>query len=192
MKRIVLVALAAIIFTPTIIQSSQAGPSSALSAKRHHHKKAIDASGNSAETCAVTSRKTGATARVGCAYVAAFQGYIDDLEGNHGSAVHFMGGTRRGKCWSGSLHPCGKALDVCQLSRGRVDAKCHLPDRAQLAAIAERHGLVEGGRWANSDYGHAQVGGYAGRTVAEMGSGDYSTKRHADVIVATDNWREAY
>jgi hypothetical protein len=106
----------------------------------------------------VTSRKTGARARVGVAHTARFQAYIDDLERNHGARVLFMGGIRPGHCASHSMHPCGRALDVCQLSRGVVDARCHLPPRKTLAQIAAAHGLFEGGRWCHSDYGHAQLG----------------------------------
>lgn len=109
----------------------------------------------------VVSRKTGATARVAPGYRAKFQAYVDDLEAG-GAVVRFMGGYRKGPCWSGGLHPCGKALDVCQLARGRVDPKCRLPGRATMIAIAARHGLTEGGIWCNSDYGHAQVGMTAG------------------------------
>jgi hypothetical protein len=110
----------------------------------------------------VTSRKTGARARVGIAHAARFQAYIDDLERNHGARVLFMGGVRPGHCAPHSMHPCGRALDVCQLSRGVVDVRCHLPPRRTLAQIAAAHGLFEGGRWCNSDYGHAQFGVTAG------------------------------
>jgi hypothetical protein len=110
----------------------------------------------------VTSHKTGARARVGVAHAARFQAYIDDLERNHGARVLFMGGIRPGHCASRSMHPCGRALDVCQLSRGVVDSRCHLPPRRTLAQIAASHGLFEGGRWCNSDYGHAQFGVTAG------------------------------
>jgi|SRR6185312_15571816 len=113
-----------------------------------------DANGNAG---LVISKKTGAQARVGAQYAARFQAYVDDIE-SHGGVVRFMGGTRRGKCWSGGMHPCGKALDVCQTGRGRVDARCHLPSRHELARIAATHGLFEGGQWCHSDYGHAQVG----------------------------------
>ena len=106
----------------------------------------------------VISSRTGARARVGIRYVARFQAYIDDLENNHGARVLFMGGIRPGGCSPSSEHPCGKALDVCQLRRGVVDSRCKLPGRAALAQIAASHGLFEGGRWCNSDYGHAQVG----------------------------------
>jgi len=123
-------------------------------AKRHHHRSAaFEANGSGI----VISKKTGAKAHVGASHAAAFQAYIDDLEA-HGAAVRFMGGIRRGKCWSGGMHPCGKALDVCQLSRGRVDGRCHLPGRQAIASIAAQHGLFEGGQWCHSDYGHAQVG----------------------------------
>jgi hypothetical protein len=106
----------------------------------------------------VTSRETGARARVGIAHAARFQAYIDDLESNHGARIFFMGGIRPGRCSPSGLHPCGKALDVCQLSRGVVDARCHLPPRPTLAQVASSHGLFEGGRWCNSDYGHVQIG----------------------------------
>ena len=105
----------------------------------------------------IVASATGAHARVGVAYAARFQAYIDDLEKNYGARVLFMGGIRRGQCSIASEHPCGKALDVCQLRRGVVDARCNLPCRVTLGQIAAKHGLFEGGRWCNSDYGHAQV-----------------------------------
>jgi hypothetical protein len=117
---------------------------------------ALDANGNSAGI--IISSKTGARARVGVAYAARFQAYIDDLEKNHGARVLFMGGIRPGRCSVASEHPCGKALDVCQLRRGAVDPRCNLPGRATLGQIAAAHGLFEGGRWCDSDYGHAQIG----------------------------------
>lgn len=124
-------------------------------AKRH--KRTIDANGNIASGAGIVRAKTGATARVSAAFAAKFQAYIDDLE-SAGATVRFMGGIRRGRCSSGHMHPCGKAIDVCQLSRGRVDSSCHLPHRIAIAEIAARHGLFEGGQWCNQDYGHAQVG----------------------------------
>jgi hypothetical protein len=105
----------------------------------------------------VVSAKTGARAHVGGAYAARFQGYIDDLERNYGARVLFMGGIRPGRCSAESEHPCGKALDLCQLRRGVVDPRCNLPGRVVLGQIATAHGLFEGGRWCQSDYGHAQV-----------------------------------
>jgi hypothetical protein len=105
----------------------------------------------------VVSAKTGARASVGVAYAARFQAYIDDLENNHGARVLFMHGIRPGRCLLESQHPCGKALDLCQLGWGKVDARCNLPDRVTLGQIAAAHGLFEGGRWCHSDYGHAQT-----------------------------------
>jgi hypothetical protein len=120
-----------------------------------HRAIAFDANGNGAGI--VVSHKTGAHARVGVQYASGFQSYIDAIEAT-GATVRFMGGIRRGHCWSGGMHPCGKALDVCQTGRGRVDPRCHLPSRHELARIASAHGLFEGGQWCHSDYGHAQVG----------------------------------
>ena len=47
---------------------------------------AVDANGNAAPGVIVSS-KTGARARVGVAYAARFQAYIDDLENNHDRAI---------------------------------------------------------------------------------------------------------
>ena len=116
----------------------------------------LDANGNYAVGI-VKSRKTGALARVGAIYAGRFQAYIDDLETNYGARVLFMGGTRPGRCSRSSEHPCGKALDVCQHRRGVVDQRCNLPGRTALGKIAASHGLFEGGRWCNSDYGHVQI-----------------------------------
>jgi len=116
----------------------------------------LGASGNKLDGI-VMSAKTGARARVGVAYAARFQAYIDDLEKNYGARVLFMGGIRPGRCLPESEHPCGKALDVCQMKRGVVDPRCNLPSRVVLGQIAAAHGLFEGGRWCNSDYGHAQI-----------------------------------
>jgi hypothetical protein len=118
--------------------------------------RALDANGNRT-VGVVISLKTGAQARVGISYAARFQAYIDDLENNHGARVLFMNGIRPGHCSPASEHPCGKALDVCQRRRGVVDPRCNLPARAALGRIAASHGLFEGGRWCNSDYGHAQT-----------------------------------
>lgn len=114
---------------------------------------------SSGESGVVRSKKTGATARVSPRYAGAFQAYIDDLE-SRGAAIYYMGGYRKGPCWAGGLHPCGKALDVCQDSRDHVSGhkNCHMPGRAELARIAAAHGLFEGGQWCHGDMGHVQVG----------------------------------
>jgi hypothetical protein len=135
-------------------------------------KTALDANGNKAPGI-VVSAKTGARARVGVAYAARFQAYIDDLENNHGARVIFMGGIRPGRCLPESQHPCGKALDVCQLGWGKVDPRCNLPDRVALGRIAAAHGLFEGGRWCHSDYGHAQTS----VTAAACGEGPFRIVR---------------
>ena len=138
---------------PDFIGALESKPSVEAAARR---PRTLDANGNGVAGM-VISRKTGARARVGVAYAARFQAYIDDLETNHGARVLFMGGIRPGRCAPSSEHPCGKALDVCQLRRGIVDGRCNLPGRVTLGQIAAAHGLFEGGRWCNSDYGHAQV-----------------------------------
>jgi formylglycine-generating enzyme required for sulfatase activity len=52
-----------------------------------------------------------------------------------------MGGL--GRCWSGGMHPCGQALDLCQRRRGVVDPCRHLPGRANIAA-ARAHSAWSG------------------------------------------------
>lgn len=147
---------------------------SATQAEARRSHRVQDANANGAT--AVVSHKTGARTSVSAEHVAKFQAYVDDLEAG-GATIKFMGGIRRGHCSSRHMHPCGRAIDVCQLRRGVVDRSCNLPDRAAIAAIAARHGLVEGGRWRNSDYGHAQVGGYSGMAVADVGSATTMTAR---------------
>lgn len=106
----------------------------------------------------VRSAKTGAVVHVSPKWADKFQAYIDDLEG-HGAAVYYMGGFRKGRCSLASQHPCGSALDVCQDRRGHVSGAkdCNLPGPVEMASIAARHGLFEGGVWCgNPDYGHVQ------------------------------------
>ena len=141
---------------------------------RHHHARTASrrAHGPSQAVSGpgiVRSAKTGATAHVAARFAAVFQSYVDALEAA-GATVRFMGGYRPGPCASWSEHPCGKALDVCQLARGVVDARCHLPGRATMIAIANRLGLQEGGEWCSSDRGHAQID----RTAARCGQNLYS------------------
>ena len=95
---------------PDFIEALESKPSVEATARR---ARTLDANGNNAAGT-VISRKTGARTRV----AARFQAYIDDLEANHGGRVLFMGGIRPGRCSPSSEHPCGKALDVCQLRRG--------------------------------------------------------------------------
>ena len=155
------------------ISCNHQGCSSVASSPRHYMRRRVTVLRHQYRGAGIVrSAKTGATAHVAPGHAAAFQAYIDDLE-SHGAVVRFMGGYRAGVCSPRHEHPCGKALDVCQLSRGRVDARCHLPGRQEIASIAERHGLFEGGRWCNQDYGHAQVD----VTAPACGSGYASAKR---------------
>lgn len=147
---------------------------------RHHSpRKATKAARNAPDAApialgsgVVVSHKTGAKARVSPAQAHKFQAYINDLEA-HGAVIKFMGGYRPGPCWPGGLHPCGKALDVCQYARGVVDRRCNLPGKIVMAQIARANGLFEGGQWCNGDLGHAQVGVTAGA----CGSNLYSAVR---------------
>jgi hypothetical protein len=147
-------------------------------------KGALDGNGNKAPGIVVSS-KTGARARVGIAYAARFQAYINDLETKYGARVLFMGGIRPGRCLPESQHPCGKALDVCQLGWGKVDPRCNLPDRVTLGRIAAAHGLFEGGRWCHSDYGHVQTS----MTAAACGDSPFRIVRRAAPEPAADNSR---
>jgi hypothetical protein len=119
----------------------------------------------------VCSGKTGVCTNVASSHAGQFQAYINDLEAR-GATIYYMGGYRPGPCWSGGLHPCGLALDVCQDSRDHVSGhkNCHLPGRQELASIAAAHGLFEGGQWCHGDMGHAQVG----MSAAPCGSNLYS------------------
>ena len=145
---------------PQVAMQSRSEPSQRQSRRIRHAslnaRAIIDANGNNAGFGIVRSQKTGASARVSARYASAFQGYVNELEAN-GATVKFMGGIRRGHCSSGSQHPCGKALDVCQLSRDVVDRRCNLPSRAAMINIAANHGLFEGGAWCHGDRGHAQA-----------------------------------
>jgi hypothetical protein len=87
---------------PDFIEALESKPSMEAAARR---PRTLDANGNNAAGT-VISRKTGARARVGVAYAARFQAYIDDLETNHGARVLFMGGVRPGRCSPSSEHPC--------------------------------------------------------------------------------------
>lgn len=110
----------------------------------------------------VRSAKTGAIARVAARYRDRFQAYVDDLEAA-GARVLFMGGYRGGPCAPPRhKHPCGAALDVCQLARGVVDGRCTLPSPSVTAGLARRHGLTEGAIWCSTDYGHVEAGASAG------------------------------
>jgi len=103
--------------------------------------------------------KAGATASVANKYVSIFQAYINALE-RHGARIPkgFLGGIRKGRCAvPRHKHPCGMAIDVCQLRRGVVDRRCNLPSPAQIIKIANSVGLTEGAEWTHSDYGHAEI-----------------------------------
>jgi len=118
---------------------------------------ALSSAGAEAEI--IRSKKTGVTAQVAQKYAAKFQAYIDAVEAE-GAAIYYMTGFRKGRCAvPRNKHPCGMALDLCQDARGKVSRmrNCRLPPPKRLAAIAKKFGLIEGGTWCNSDYGHVEV-----------------------------------
>jgi len=130
----------------------------------------------------VRSSKTGATAHVSPRFAPIAQAIIDDLE-RGGASIKFMGGYRKGPCWSGGLHPCGLAIDLCQTARGVVDRRCNLPDRSTEARVAAAHGALSGGIWCNQDRGHVQLGQTAGACGSNLYSAvsRYKAKRHQAV-----------
>ena len=94
-----------------------------------HQPRAVDANGNRAAGV-VMSRKTGSRARVGVAYAARFQAYIDHLEANYGARVLFMGGIRTyassGEAWSTGDAICLVALPLVRSLRHTVCSKAAL------------------------------------------------------------------
>lgn len=141
----------------------------------HHHARMASRRAHGPSQAAsgpgiVRSAKTGATAHVAARFAAKAQAVIDDLEQHYGATIKFMGGYRPGPCASWSLHPCGLAIDLCQLGRGVVDPRCHMPSRAIEIEVARRHGAWSGGEWCNQDRGHIQ----AEETAARCGHNLYA------------------
>ncbi len=98
---------AAVPLTPDVVNALG---SKGAAAPASQPPRAFDANGNRAAGI-VLSRKTGARARVGVAYAARFQAYIDDLETNHGARILFMGGIRPGRC-SPSSELCASSVEA--------------------------------------------------------------------------------
>ena len=120
---------------------------------RHHRE-----SSREFRAATVHSRKMGKTAHVAAAVAPAFQGFLNDIE-DAGARIKFMGGIRPGRCIvPDSLHPCGRAIDVCQFKRNVVDRACFSAvSRGSISRIAHRWGLVDGGDWRHADFGHFEV-----------------------------------
>lgn len=145
--------------TRAICKDTSQPAASARVTTRHKAAKAARVVTREYGPSVIRSGKTGVTTTVAPQYRAQFQGYIDAIEAA-GATIYYMGGYRRGKCSiPRHKHPCGMAIDICQDRRGHVSGarNCNLPKPAQLAAIAAAHGLLEGGVWCRSDYGHAEV-----------------------------------
>jgi hypothetical protein len=70
---------------------------------------------------ATIKSKSGASANVASSAQGKFQALVTWLDA-HNYPIKFMGGIRPGKCWSGGMHPCGKAIDINQVARGRIVA----------------------------------------------------------------------
>lgn len=140
-------------------------PAEAKGHRHHHHhqyvtghriKPVLDNNGNVASPGLVVSRKTGAKTHVSSEYAGRFQALVDALEAD-GATIYTLGGLRGGHCSDGQQHACGKAMDVCQVSYGRVLAKCRLPSGTRLAQIARSVNLQSASEWCNPDTGHFQV-----------------------------------
>ena len=98
--------------------------------------------------------KSGATAQVAGQWAHKFQCLVNKIDAS-GFHIKFMGGYRPGPCWSGGKHPCGMALDICQLSR---DVTCPGFPRAASTKFALACGLFPGSLWKrNPDTGHFEV-----------------------------------
>jgi hypothetical protein len=106
---------------------------------------------------ATIKSKSGASANVAASAQGKFQALVTWLD-QHNYPIKFMGGIRPGKCWSGGMHPCGKAIDINQVARGRIVAR--FPSGTDQ--FARSIGLVPGSGWCNQDQGHFQVGGHDG------------------------------
>jgi hypothetical protein len=106
----------------------------------------------------VIRSKHGAHAVVSSRAAPKFRRLIEALE-KHGASIRFMGGIRSGWCAPPRhKHPCGLALDVCQLGRDVVDRRCRLPGRSVENAIAEDLDLISGGSWRFApDRGHFEL-----------------------------------
>lgn len=102
----------------------------------------------------VTTHKLKKRFRVAAAYAPAFKGFVDDFE-QSGGTIRFIGGFRSGHCWTGGLHPCGRAIDICQYSRGVVDRRCHWP--RNTTQLAHKWGLTDGATWRHGDRGHIEA-----------------------------------
>lgn len=128
----------------------------------------------------VRSHKTGATARVSPRFAPIAQAVVDAMEAA-GATIKFMGGYRPGPCSPASLHPCGLAIDLCQLARGVVDRRCNMPSRSAENAIARANGAFSGGEWCNQDRGHIQMLNTAGRCGQTLYSavGKFKAAQHA-------------
>jgi hypothetical protein len=81
-----------------------------------------------------------------------FQAYIGDLEANMAAYVY----GRIGRALLTFQRAPAEGSDVSGPAR-RGRPAMQSADRVTHGQVAAAHGLFEGGRWCNSDYGHAQV-----------------------------------
>lgn len=163
MKRTMLAAFIAIIFTPTIIQTTKAGTTD-LSAKRHHHRTSTDANGSPAR-CAhntvATQTAYGITICVDPVHASKFVAFFASLHARGVKVTNIV-------CQAyghapGSNHLGGGACDVNQRARNRtIPAMYHAGDLIRAA------GLYDG--CAFRDCGHVEamrgLGHYGGTTLA--------------------------
>lgn len=123
---------------------------------------------SSPASAATVRSSSGATAEVSPTYAHSFQCLVSALD-REGYRIDFMGGYRRHGSVPGSLHPSGGALDINQLSRGRVTR----PLPRDATTLARSCGLLHGAVWRHQDQGHFQAGRYAAE-VQVAGEADFT------------------
>jgi hypothetical protein len=109
--------------------------------------------GAQADLITIQSPCSKATAKIDRGVAGAFRGLLGDLC-RQGYKPRFMGGWRRGQCAPPRhKHPCGWAIDIDQVARGRVTQR----QPGNVNAMARRWGLLHGAEWRNNDRGHFEV-----------------------------------
>jgi len=88
--------------------------------------------------------------------------------------LYAQGRTAPGRIVTGvrfGMHSCGLAVDLCRDSdavRAGLQPSWEPADYRDLADVAERHGLVSGGRWKLKDWPHIEIPLPPGVTLAQL------------------------